>query len=115
MTCPELVEVKDGLLASEENEIMKARSVSLFPDNVKSYYENIETVKEIIIQPGSRMIKMTTSDKQAFFDLELFEYVYNLHPKNYYLSGVPISKDEELYTLFVEYEYGICVIAPMGV
>lgn len=115
MPCPELVEIKDGLLSSENKEIMKARHISLFPDYVKTYYENIETVKQIIIEPGSKIIKMTTSDKQALFDLELFEYVYNLHPINYYLSGVSISGDEGLYTLFVEYEYGVCALAPMGV
>lgn len=112
---PVLTEIKDGLLASSDKELMKARDVELFPPLIKSYYENIEKIHQIIIAPGERTVTVVSSDKQAVFDSDLFEYVHDLHPVNYYLSNVPLPGEGEFYTLFAEYAYGVCAIAPMGV
>lgn len=109
----DMIEVKDGLLATPDKSLMKARDPVMFPERVQEYFEDVNKIKEIIINPEIRKIVITTSDKKAFFDPELFNYIYKLSPVGYYLSNVPLPGEGEYYTLFAEYDHGWCVLAPL--
>lgn len=135
---PDMIEVKDGLLASEDNVIMKARTPELFPDQVIEYFHEKtkvkctwierthsprlrERIKRLIfdiptgeIDHGVTTITVKVDGRSAVFDAELFDYVDKLGIVDCYLSNVPLpGEEQEYYPLFIKYKHGWYCLAPM--
>lgn len=136
---PEMIEVVDGLLASEDNVIMKARDPGLFPDGVRVYFEDktkikytgierttIRKIRDIITiavmdVPQGEIIKGVTTvtvrdySRRAVFDADLFNYADKLGIVDCYLSNIPLTGEESAYyPIFIKYRHGWLCIAPMG-
>lgn len=110
----DLIEVKDGLLSTEDKVIMKARCPELFPDNIQEYFQDKEKVKENKIEFGLHKVTVWTEDKRAVFDSRFIDYVKSLGKIEYYLSNVMLPcEDGEYYPLFAKYKYGWCIVAPL--
>ena len=112
---PEMIEVKDGLLASEDNVIMKARYPELFPENVRGYFQDKTKVLYRRIEKGLDKVIVKVNDKRAVFDADLFNYADNVDGRvDYYLSNVPLpGEDGAYYPLFAKYRYGWLCVSPM--
>ncbi len=112
----ELVEIKDGLLATPDKELMKARTPELFPDAIKEYLVDTERVQLTKIDIGLERVTVHTDNKTSVFKKEFFEYMQGLGVKEYYLSNIPLpGEGTELYPMIAKYKYGFCVIAPLEV
>jgi len=113
---PGMVEVVDGLLASEDNVIMKARGPELFPENVRGYFQDKTKVLYRRIEKGLDTVTVKVNDKRAVFNVDLFNYADNIAGRvDYYLSNIPLpGEDGEYYPLFAKYRHGWVVISPMG-
>lgn len=135
---PELIELKDGLLADADNVIMKAREPELFPDQVLEYFHEKtkvvctgikrtrsprirERIKSLIfevpqgeINHGVTTVTVIVDGRRAVFDAELFDYVRMLGIVDCYLSNVPLPGEEhEYYPLFIKYVHGWVCMSPM--
>lgn len=112
----DLIEVKDGLLASPDKSIMKARDPELFPDLVREYFRDKTKVRYNRIEIGLDRVKVKINDKVAVFDKDLFDYLQETGRIDCYLSNVPLpGEDVELYPLFAKYRWGWICLAPMVV
>ena len=112
---PEMIEVKDGLLASEDNVIMKARGPELFPENIKAYFRNKTRVPEKMVLSGPGNVTVINGNRVGIFDRDIFDYVSRLEIKEYYMSNVKLPWEKDvLYPLFAKYKHGWLVIAPVG-
>ena len=135
---PELIEIKDGLLADSDNVIMKAREPELFPCGVYGYFHDKtkvryggserkkspgirEKIKSLFFEvPSGEIYRGVTTvtamvdEKRAVFDAELFDYVDRLGIVECYLSNVPLPGEEhEYYPLFIKYVHGWVCMSPM--
>ena len=135
---PELIEIKDGLLADADNVIMKAREPELFPDQVLEYFHEKtkvvctciertrsprirERIKSLIfevpqgeINRGVTTVTVIVDGRRAVFDAELFDYARGLGIVDCYLSNVPLPGEEhEYYPLFIKYLRGWVCMSPM--
>lgn len=112
---PEMIEVVDGLLASEDNAIMKARDPELFPENVKEYFRDKTKVSKKMVLRGPGNVTVMTCDRMGIFDPDIFDYVSQLDIREYYMSNVQLPGEKEvLYPLFAKYKHGWVVIGPVG-
>jgi hypothetical protein len=112
----ELIEIKDGLLATPKRELMKARSLELFPETIQEYIRDAEKVEPTDIDICLDNVKLRTEGKTATFKKEFFEYLQGIGVKEYYLSNIPLpGENSELYPLIARYKYGLCVVAPVEV
>lgn len=111
----ELIEIKDGLLSSENKEIMKARCPELFPETIQAFFQDKEKVCSKKMEFGIYKVTVKTENKRAIFDSVLIDYIKSLGKIEYYLSNVPLPcEDGEYYPLFAKYKYGWCIVAPLG-
>lgn len=112
---PELIEIKDGLLADADNVIMKARGPGLFPDQVQEYFMDKTKVPEKMVLRGNGNVTVSDGERVGVFDPDIFDYVFRLDIKAYYMSNVQLPWEKEiLYPLFAEYKHGWVVVAPKG-
>lgn len=110
-----LIEVRDGLLASPDNVIMKVRDPELFPELVREYFRDKTKVRYNRIEIGLDRVKVKINDRVAVFDKDLFDYLQGMGRIDCYLSNVPLQGEEvELFSLFAKYRWGWLCIAPMG-
>lgn len=135
---PEMIEVKDGLLADAGNVIMKARSPELFPaqvigyfnDKTKVKYSGIERtssprirerIKRLVfdcpqgeVNHGATTVTVIVDGRRSVFDAALFDYVDKLGIVDCYLSNVQLpGEDREYYPFFIRYTHGWVCLAPM--
>lgn len=134
---PELIEIKDGLLADADNVIMKAREPELFPVGVYGHFcyktkvnctwiektrspKIRERIKRLIfdipkgdIDHGVTTVTVKNDGKRAVFDAELFNYVEKLGIIECYISDIPLpGEEQEYYPLFIKYKHGWVCMAP---
>lgn len=109
-----LIEVKDGLLATPDNALIKAREAELFPAKMTKYFQDKTKISYKKIDFGLEKITVKSGDKRAMFDAGLFNYAKELGRVDCYLSNVPLANAEtECYPLFVKYKYGWVAISPL--
>lgn len=112
----ELIEIKDGLLATPRRELMKARSLELFPEAIQEYIRDSEKVKPTQIDVKLDSVTLRSGERVATFKKEFFEYLQGIGAKEYYLSNIQLpGETSAMYPLIAKYKYGLCVIAPMEV
>jgi len=135
---PQLIEIKDGLLADADNVIMKAREPELFPCGVFGYFHDKtkvrcegnersqrygirEKIKSLFfevprgeIYHGVTTVTVRVDERRAVFDAELFDYADKLGIVDCYLSNVALPGEEhEYYPLFIKYTNGWICMSPM--
>lgn len=128
MTCPELIEVKDGLLTSQDNSIIKARDSTVFTGNLLKYFNNKRKIAPGDIKDRIWSVAVNAGRSCSYFDNKLFRYVQDvvnseenkgfLHREKieWYLSEVPLDGyDTEYYPLFAKYKHGWIVLSPLEV
>jgi len=112
----ELVEIKDGLLATPKKELMKARAPELFPEIIQEYICNAEKIESNQMYIGIENITIRTETRTSVFKMEFYEYLRGLGVREYYLSNIPLpGENNRLYPLIAKYKYGVCVVAPVEV
>jgi hypothetical protein len=113
---PTLVEVKDGLLMSPDEVIMKAREPELFPDLIQNYFKDKDKVQYKKIEFGLDRVTVRFKDKNSVYDAAIFDYLKTLGRIDCYLSNVPLPGEEApYYPLFARYRHGWVVVSPLGV
>ncbi len=130
MTCPEFIEVKDGLLTSPDNSIIKARDPNVFSDNIKKYFNRKIKISPREIEDRVWSVVVNTGRCCSRFDNKLFRYVENVvnskekskdllsfgEKTEWYLSEVPLDGyDTKYYPLFAKYKHGWVVLFPLEV
>jgi len=109
-----LVEIKDGLLSTPDNVVMKTRDPELFPVSIKAYFSDKSKLRKKEIDIGLSKIIVHSKDKRAVYDADIIDYIRDLGRVKYYLSNVPLPDDElVLYLLFAKYKHGWLCFAPL--
>jgi hypothetical protein len=107
-----MIEVEDGLLVSDCSAVVKARSLDLFPVQVRSYFAKRNEV--IKMEKGIERVSIITENNHSEFDKDLIEYVTQHEILEYTLADVELPGEGlPCYILFAEYEYGIIAVFPM--
>lgn len=111
---PQLIELKDGLLADVDNVIMKARDPELFPENVKEYFQDKTKIPEKNVRRGHGNVTVEAGNRVLIFDSDMFDYISKLGANEYYISNIPIPWERtRLYPMFAKYSYGWVCLCPM--
>ncbi len=117
----ELIEIRDGLVSTQKNELMKARDVKLFPERIQKFFKDTDKVQFENIEIGLKKVTVRSNIsagvfKLSVFDTEFFEYIQDLGRVQYYLSNVPLpGESTDLYPLIAKYQHGWCILAPLAV